>query len=112
MYNATLCEESSTCKYHKFNSEKKELYMLHADMISNILVSLKAIPFSFINSASSRTLAGWHPLLKAFIRDEHTIESGWISFISISSKIDNAFSHFSKYNKSKKTFSFKILMQI
>lgn len=104
-----MYEEFFNCKYHKINAEKKELYMLQAEIISNILVSFNAIPFSFINSARRRTLAGWHPLLKTFIRDEHAIESGWISFISISSNSDNAFSQFSSYKKSNIKFSFKSL---
>lgn len=44
--------------------------MVQDDKISKEIAELKGTDFSFINSAKARTLSGWHPLLKDFIRDE------------------------------------------
>lgn len=66
--------------------------MLHAETISKKTASMKEIFLSLINSATIRTLAGWHPLLKALIRDEQAIESGITLFDSISLNTSKTFS--------------------
>lgn len=80
--------------------------MLQADTISKKTASFKGIAFSLIYFAKTRTLDGCPPLLKARIRAEHAIESGWIPLSSISRKIAEAFAQFSEVNKHQ-VFSFQ-----
>lgn len=92
---------SNTKQRKKGRREKAHMtYKLQAETISKKLELLKGIFFSLINSAKTSTLAGWPPLLKALIRDEHAIESGWTSSVSISKNSAEAFSQFSATQRS------------
>lgn len=70
-------------------------------MTSKKIESVKGISFSLMCSARIRTLDDWPPLLKALIKTEHAIESGWTPFVSISWNSVKALSQFSNIDEKK-----------